>query len=98
MKRIMLLLSATLLTAPAFAGDLCETNLQKLEDQLSSLQPAAPLQQQVEEHRQEALKARDLGNTDGCISHSEKALQALQRTGTDSDNPGGGAGATGGAQ
>ncbi|WP_443191783.1 hypothetical protein [Pseudomonas indica] len=82
MKRTILLITATLLTAPAFAEDLCAVNLQKLDDMMTTTPTIGePLKQQVDEHRKAAEDARAAGDLEACASHAEKALQAMRRPG-----------------
>jgi len=78
MKLTALLISTALLASPVFATDLCATNLQKLDDGLTSKTTGDPLKQQVEELRTKAQQARDTGDSDGCIASSTKALQLLE--------------------
>ncbi|AYC31627.1 hypothetical protein D3880_04125 [Pseudomonas cavernae] len=87
MKRFAMLIVAALLTAPVFAADLCDINLQKLEDALATQAPNGDTAtQQVEQLKAKAEEAKVVGDTEGCINNSNKALQVLEN----SDKGGGG--------
>ncbi|MBU3058342.1 hypothetical protein [Pseudomonas indica] len=90
MKRTILLITATLLTAPAFAEDLCAVNLQKLDDTMATMTASDPIKENVEEHRKAAEEARAAGDLETCASHAEKALQAITRQGEGNETNGGG--------
>ncbi len=68
----------------AFADDLCTLNLQKISDQLATATTLGdPLKQEVQDLRAKAEQAKTHGDTEGCISASNMALQSLQRPNTD---------------
>lgn len=84
MKPTLFALVAALLAGPAFAApDLCTLNLQELNDGLTVSGPSIgdPLRIQVEDLQQQAIKAREAGDTKGCIASSEHALQLLKGPG-----------------
>jgi len=99
MKIHALLASAVLLASPAVfaAQDLCQTNLQEIEDNMAtqSTTLGEPAKSQVEEHVMQAKQAQQAGDTEGCIAHSTKALQELKGPG--SSGSGGTAGSGSGA-
>ncbi|WP_339490297.1 hypothetical protein [Pseudomonas sp. EL_65y_Pfl2_R95] len=80
MKRISAFVIAAALTAPAFAAsDLCDVNLQKLDDSSAVISTlGTPLKEQVEEHTKLAKEAKAAGNVKECGSHAEQALQMLK--------------------
>ena len=68
--------------SPAFADDLCTTNLQKLENSSAALATlASPAKEQVEEHKKAAEEAQRAGDVETCGAEAEKALQLLQKPG-----------------
>ena len=82
MKSIALCFTAALLATPVFADDLCTVNLQKLDDHMATQTAlAAPLKNQIDQHKMNAEKARDAGDMDGCTAQSAKALQLLEAPG-----------------
>ncbi|QEY64954.1 hypothetical protein FXN65_23890 [Metapseudomonas lalkuanensis] len=85
MKRTALLMTAALLTSPAFAAtDLCSVNLQKLNDAIATNTAIGePLRQQVQELRMKAERAQQLGDTEACVNATTLALQRLQQPGTE---------------
>lgn len=82
MKRIALLFSCALLTAPVFAAsDLCSVNLQKLDDQMASTSMLSePVKKQVEDLRDAARKAQQAGNTQECSGNASQALTLLEKS------------------
>ena len=86
MKIHALLASAVLLASPAVfaAQHLCQTNLQEIEDNMAtqSTTLGEPAKSQVEEHVMQAKQAQQAGDTEACIAHSTKALQALKGPGS----------------
>ncbi|MBM7063041.1 hypothetical protein JQX08_20175 [Pseudomonas sp. UL073] len=79
MKRFVILLTASLLAAPAFADELCTTNLQKLDDALATKTPIGQTgTKQAEELKAKAEQAKAAGDEKGCVSHSTQALQLLE--------------------
>ena len=75
MKRSVLFVLAGLVATPIFAADdLCTINLQKLSDYNASTL-GQPLLGQIHDARVEAEKAQAEGDTQKCISLTNKALQ-----------------------
>jgi len=80
------------MSTPLFAADdLCDVNLQKIDDTMttSSATLGQPLEGQVKDLQKEAMTAKASGDTEACIAASGQALQLLQTPGGD--------GASGGA-
>lgn len=104
MKRIACLLIAAWLTAPAFAADdRCSTNLQQLNDEKATKITAGdPMISQIDMLEKQAQDAQGAGDTEACITSSERALQMLDsanRQGSgDSGGNAGGSGAGGAGQ
>jgi hypothetical protein len=78
MKRAALLITAALLASPAFADDLCSTNLQKVEDAMKTTTNNTQAQEQAMRLQEKASQAQAAGNTKECIAHTEKALKLLK--------------------
>ena len=78
MKRAALLITATLLASPAFADDLCSTNLQKVDDAVKTTTNNTQAQEQAMRLQEKAAQAQTAGNTKECIAHTEKALKLLK--------------------
>lgn len=77
MKRLVLFVLAGLVATPIFAADdLCTLNLQKLSDYKATASTMGqPLLGQIHDARVEAQKAQAAGDTQKCISLTNKALQ-----------------------
>jgi hypothetical protein len=87
MKLISLFATAAFLSSPAFADDLCATQLQQLDDskaQITTL--GSPVKEQVEELTLQAKQAQNQGDLETCSSHGAKALQALDAPKADGQN------------
>ncbi|MCJ1881981.1 hypothetical protein [Pseudomonas nitroreducens] len=78
MKRAALLITAALLASPAFADDLCSTNLQKVDDAVKTTTNNTQAQEQAMRLQEKAAQAQTAGNTKECIAHTEKALKLLK--------------------
>lgn len=86
MKIPMLFAVAALLASPAALAqdmNLCQINLQELEQNLATNQATLgePARTQVEEYHQQAKAAQSAGDVKACIAHTEKALQMLKGPG-----------------
>lgn len=93
MKRFAIVLAASLLTAPAFASDLCASNLQKLDDALATKIPTGQTTtKQVEDLKAKAEAAKSAGDDKGCVAHSNQALQLLEKSEKGGDGGGAGSG------
>lgn len=77
MKRSVLFALVGLVATPLFAADdLCTINLQKLSDYKATASTLGqPLLGQIHNARVEAQKAQAEGDTQKCISLTNKALQ-----------------------
>lgn len=77
MKRSVLFVLAGLVATPIFAAeDMCALNLQKLSDYKATASTLGqPLLGQIHNARVEAQKAQAEGDTQKCISLTNKALQ-----------------------
>ena len=77
MKRSVLFALVGLVATPLFAADdLCTINLQKLSDYKATASTLGqPLLGQIHNARVEAQKAQAAGDTQKCISLTNKALQ-----------------------
>ena len=87
MKKFALLAAAALIASPAaFAADknLCELNLQEIEDNMTTNQATlgTPVRTQVEDLVKKARQAKQAGDTEACIAQSTKALQQLEGPGS----------------
>lgn len=82
MKRTALIFATALLASPVFAADdLCQVNLQKLDDQLATHTTlTAPLKTQVEDLQTQAKTAHQAGNNEDCASAANQALMLLEKT------------------
>lgn len=85
MKRTVitgLFMTAALLASPAFAAeDLCEANLQKIDDQLASLGATSEeMVNSIKDQAKDARAAKAAHNDKDCIAITTKALQDLQNT------------------
>ncbi len=92
MKRAAIALTAAMMSLPVFAADdLCEINLQKIDDTMTTNPTLGqPLQGQVEELQQKAMSAKAAGKTEDCIAASGQALQLLRTPGNGGTGGGGG--------
>ncbi|WP_181295756.1 hypothetical protein [Pseudomonas sp. Q2-TVG4-2] len=88
MKKFALLAAAALIASPAaFAADkdLCQINMQEIEDNLATGQAITlgePASSQVEDLVKQARQAQQAGDTEACIVHTTKALQELEGPGS----------------
>ncbi|QGZ32765.1 hypothetical protein [Stutzerimonas stutzeri] len=87
MKKYALLAAAALIASPAaFAADqdLCQLNMQEIDDNMSTSQVTLgePARSEVEELISQARQAQQSGDTETCIAHSTKALQELEGPGS----------------
>jgi len=85
MKVHALLASAVLLASPAvFAQDLCQINLQEIDDNMATNTATLgePAKSKVDEYVNQAREAQQSGDTEACIAHSTKALQELKGPGS----------------
>lgn len=83
----MLFAAAALASAPAFAEDLCATQLQKLENrETQTMTLGSPAKEQVEELTQQAKQAQSTGDSEACSSHTAKAIQLLDSSKSDGAN------------
>lgn len=75
-----LFMTAALLASPVFAADdLCSGNLQKIDDQLTSLSATSEdLVKSVKEQADDARAAQAAGNDKNCIALTTKALKDLE--------------------
>jgi hypothetical protein len=99
MKVHALLASAVLLASPAvFAQDLCQTNLQEIDDNMATNTATLgePAKSQVDEYVKQARQAQQSGDTEACIAHSTKALQELKGPGSTGSGGTAGSGSGGG--
>jgi len=100
MKRTALLypaalLSATLMASPVSAADLCDANLQKIQDTLTTKQAtmSESLKTQVMELQTSAKQAKAAGDEKKCVEASAMAVQRLEAPNTEgSGDSGGGSG------
>ncbi|UFH49959.1 hypothetical protein [Pseudomonas sp. KNUC1026] len=78
-----LFLSTALLgAAPAFAAeDLCQANLQKIDNELATVAPSNPsLAKTLKASVDKAKADQAAGNTKDCIAESQKVLTQLDKT------------------
>ena len=75
-----LFMTAALLASPVFAADdLCSGNLQKIDDQLTSLSATSEdLVKSVKDQADDARAAQAAGNDKDCIALTTKALKDLE--------------------
>jgi hypothetical protein len=81
MKKVLLLAAALMVSGSAFAAeDLCEANLQKLQDEkVSTGQIGQPLLDQIRGKRMEAQAAQKAGDTKKCIDLTTQALVMVNK-------------------
>jgi len=99
MKVHALLASAVLLASPAvFAQDLCQINLQEIDDNMATNTATLgePAKSKVDEYVKQARQAQQSGDTEACIAHSTKALQELKGPGSTGSGGTAGSGSGGG--
>jgi hypothetical protein len=82
MKRSVLaglLITGALLASPAFAAeDLCDVNLQKVKDGITSAGTIGePAQGELLAAQRAAQMAKDNGDDKACIAESQRAIQIL---------------------
>ncbi|WP_028241635.1 hypothetical protein [Stutzerimonas azotifigens] len=92
MKPFALAATAVLLASPAvFAQDkdLCEINMTQVESNMATNSNTLgdPAKSEVEDLIAQAKQAQSSGDTEGCITHTTKALQLLEGPGS-SDSQG----------
>lgn len=77
-----LFMSAALLASPVFAADdLCSANLQKIDDQLTTMTATSEsMVKSVKEQADDARAAQKAGNDKDCIALTTKALKDLDDT------------------
>jgi len=79
-----LILSAALLSPSVFAADLCEVNLQKIENSKTVVTTLGePATGQFDDAVKQAKAAQSAGNEKECIAHTTDALKLItdaQRT------------------
>lgn len=77
-----LFMTAALLASPVFAADdLCSANLQKIDDQLTTMTATSEsLATSVKEQADDARAAKAAGNDKDCIALTTKALKDLDDT------------------
>ena len=77
-----LFMSAALLASPVFAADdLCSANLQKIDDQLTTMTATSEsMANSVKEQADDARAAQKAGNDKDCIALTTKALKDLDDT------------------
>ncbi|GLK91054.1 hypothetical protein [Pseudomonas turukhanskensis] len=97
MKRTALLysaalLSATLMASPVFAADLCDANLQKIKDTLTTKEAtlSESLKTEVTELQTKASDAKAAGNDKACVEASSAAVQRLEAPNTEGSGKGSG--------
>jgi len=89
------LLSAALMASPAFAADnLCEANLQKIKDTLTTKQAtlSESLKDEVTELQTKAEHAHHAKDEKGCVEATTSALQRLDTPGIEGSGKGQGSG------
>ncbi|MCY1281760.1 hypothetical protein D9M68_375810 [compost metagenome] len=90
MKRTFLFLAAALMVSPAFAaGDLCDANLQKIDDSLKTETNNTTLDQRIGALRDKAAQEQAAGDTKACISTTTEALTMLEKQKSGGGNSGG---------
>ncbi|MEN0108476.1 MAG: hypothetical protein AAGC84_18935 [Pseudomonas sp.] len=96
MKRTALysaaLLSATLMASPVFAADLCDANLQKIKDTLTTKEAtlSESLKTEVTELQTKAKDAQAAGDDKKCVEVSAMAVQRLEAPNNEGSGPGNG--------
>ncbi len=97
MKRTALLysaalLSATLMASPVFAADLCDSNLQKIKDTLTTKEAtlSESLKTEVTELQAKANDAKAAGDDKKCAEASAMAVQRLEAPNTEGSGKGSG--------
>jgi len=82
MKRTALIFTCALAASPAFANDdLCTTNLQKIDDQLTTQTALGEdVKQQIADLRQQAVQAQQAGDLEGCAGYAGQAMTLLEKT------------------
>lgn len=84
MKPTVLLISMALLAGPVLADDLCDSNIQKIDDEMKTQVNATdtdPRQDQVMRLQEKAIQAQAAGDIQTCISTSSEALKLLKKAG-----------------
>ncbi|WP_296231331.1 hypothetical protein [Pseudomonas sp. UBA4617] len=74
--------AATLLASPVFAAeDLCATNLQKIDDSMTTAGATSEgLDKAITEQVDKARAAKASGDTKECIAITSKVLERLEKT------------------
>jgi len=77
-----LFMTAALLASPVFAADdLCSANLQKIDDQMTTMTASSEsLVKSVKDQADDARAAQKAGNDKDCIALTTKALKDLDDT------------------
>jgi hypothetical protein len=75
-----LIITAALMASPVFAAeDLCDVNLQKIENaKTTTLNLGEPAKGQLEEATNQAKAAKASGDEKGCIAASTNALKVIE--------------------
>ncbi|AYC34140.1 hypothetical protein D3880_18010 [Pseudomonas cavernae] len=84
MKRTALLIATALLASPVFAADLCDSNIQKIDDAVKTnvtTSDTTPRQDQVMRLQEKAIQAKAAGDIQTCIATSGEALKLLMKSG-----------------
>lgn len=77
-----LFLTAALLASPVFAADdLCDTNLQRIKDDLTTgaTDMGDDTLMSLKEAQKEAMAAKEAGDNKKCIALTEKALEEADK-------------------
>ena len=97
MKRTNLLypaamLSVALMASPVFAADLCDANLQKIKDTLTTEAATLPesTKTEVEKLQTTAEQAKAAGDDKKCVEASAQAVQRLESPSTEGSGKGSG--------
>lgn len=77
-----LFMTAALLASPVFAADdLCDANLQKIDDHMATMTATSEdLVKSVKEQTDDARAAKAAGNEKDCIALTTKVLDQLDKT------------------
>lgn len=83
MKPTVLLIGMALLAGPALADDLCDSNIQKIDDEMKAevkMTDTNARQDQVMRLQEKAIQAQAAGDIQTCISTSNEALKLLMKS------------------
>lgn len=84
MKRSVLLITMAVLASPVLADDLCDSNIQKIDEAMKTdgnTTDTTPQQDQVMRLQEKAIQAKAAGDIQGCIAASSEALKLLKKSG-----------------